>query len=150
MGQFTTEITIDAPVEAVWKVLADIGAIDAWNPGVEHSHVTSYQAQGVGACRRCELGGKNFLDEEVVRWEPNQHLTMRITDTNMPFEHADIHFELQPTGEARTQVTLTPEYKLKFGPLGALLDRLYVQRTYQKGMDSLLAGLKEHLEAEEA
>jgi len=70
MSGFTREITINAPVEQVWEALGDIGSISRWNPGVVRSHVTTEKTKGVGAGRYCNLGGKNYLDEEVVEWEP--------------------------------------------------------------------------------
>jgi len=35
---------------------------------------------------------------------------------------------------------------LKYGVMGELLDRVYVRSSYQKGMESLLAGLKAYVE----
>jgi uncharacterized protein YndB with AHSA1/START domain len=147
MGTFEVQTEINAPVADVWAALADIGSIYQWNPGVKASHATSDEADGMGATRHCDLGGKNFLDEEVVLWEPERKLTMRINDTNMPFDSADIRFTLEPNGDSTT-VTCSPIYKIKYGPIGSLLDRFYVSRTYEKGMEALLAGLKKYVEAE--
>ena len=36
------------------------------------------------------------MHEEVVRHEPGRALTMRITETNLPFQSADIRFTLEP------------------------------------------------------
>lgn len=145
MTTFTTQITIDAPVDAVWRVLADVGEIHQWNPGVVHSHATSEAKSGLGAARYCDLGDNNYLKEEVVQHEPQSRLTMRITDTNMPFESADIHFTLHDRN-GQTMVAVSPEYVIKYGPLGAILDRLYVRQTYRKGMENLLQGLKGYVE----
>lgn len=145
MSNFSTDIKIDAPAKAVWDALADIGSIYRWNPGVVESHATTEETTGLGACRYCDLGGKNYLDEQVVQWQPSEKLTMRITGTNMPFKTADIHFTLQSEGEA-TIVTVAPDYELKFGPLGKLLDTVYVRRTYESGMNDLLQGLKQYVE----
>ena len=145
MGTFATTTTINAPVTAVWQTLADIGTIYQWNPGVQASHLTTEQAEGIGACRTCDLGGSNYLDEQVVTWEPERALTMRITGTNMPFKTADIRFTLQPNGSG-TDVTVSPIYELKYGPVGKLMDRFFVKNTYEKGMRGLLSGLKQHVE----
>ncbi len=145
MGSFATETTINAAADAVWEVLSDIGSIYEWNPGVIQSQATSDTTEGLGATRTCDLGGDNFLDEEVVAWKPGEQLTMRIVGTNLPFETADVRFYLRPEGD-KTVVIVSPEYKLKFGPVGALMDRFYVRGTYQKGMDNLLQGLKEYVE----
>lgn len=148
MTTFTTDITVDAPAEAVWRVLADIGTISQWNPGVVRSHTTSEAESGLGATRYCDLGGDNYLNEEVVQYEAQRKLTMRITDTNMPFETADIHFTLH-SENGQTLVAVSPEYALKYGPLGVILDHLYVRRSYRKGMHNLLQGLKEYVESGE-
>lgn len=148
MSTFSEQIMIRAPREAVWAALADIGKIHEWNPGVRDSRRTSEQAEGVGATRYCDLGGRNYLDESVVVWEPNERLTMRIDRTNLPFARADVRFMLADQDDA-THVTVSPDYALKFGPLGRILDRFFVGPTYAKGMRALLAGLKSHVETRE-
>lgn len=145
MGTFAVQTEINAPVADVWAALADIGSIYKWNPGVKASHATSDETGGMGATRHCDLGGKNFLDEVVVLWEPEHKLTMRINDTNMPFDSADIRFTLEPNGDSTT-VTCSPIYKIKYGSIGSLLDRFYVSGTYEKGMNALLDGLKNYVE----
>ena len=48
-----------------------------------------------------------------------------------------------------TIVTVVPEYALKYGPLGWLLDQLWARRRFKRGMADLLAGLKYHVETGE-
>lgn len=148
-SSFSVSTIINADRAKVWDVLANIGEIHRWNPGVLHSKVTGDLRSGLAAKRLCELPGKRFLDEEVVVWEPQQRLTMRIVDSNLPFRSADIQFELtHGPDEASTQVTVSPEYQLKFGSLGQLLNGLIVGPAYKKGMKDLLLGLKRYLEHE--
>ena len=71
---------------------------------------------------------------------------MRIVDTNMPFETADIRFTLSPVGE-QTEVSVSPVYQLKYGIFGRVLDQVMVKGQYQKGMKSLLQGLKAYVES---
>ena len=143
-NSFTISTCIDASASEVWSVLTDVGNIAQWHPGVKASHLTS-KVQGLGASRHCDLGGKNYLDEQVVIYKPEQHLTFRITKTNLPMT-ADIHFLLTPTARG-TQVEVKPIYQVNHGLLGLLLDMFYVKRNYKKGMQTLLSGLKCHVEA---
>lgn len=145
MAEFARSTLIDAPVDRVWRALDDIAAIEQWNPGVRESRLIGSRPSGEGAARFCDLGGRNYLHEEVVHHEPQRALTMRITETNLPFQHADIRFTLQPHGDG-TRVTVSPVYRLRFGLLGSALDASYVRRTYSRGMAALLAGLKRHVE----
>jgi len=147
MAKFTTSTVIHAPREETWAALADIGSIHVWNPGVKDSHTISEKGSGLGASRHCDLGGRNYLQEEVVEYDQGERLTMRITESNLPFAHADIRFFLKPE-ETSTRVVVQPEYELKFGLVGTLMDRLFVRRRYKKGMQALLRGLKRHVESD--
>lgn len=146
MSTFLVTTTVNAPVADVWAALGDIGGIHKWNPGVRASHTTSEIDSGLGATRYCDLGGKNYLDEEVVLWDPERSLTMRVTDTNLPFKSVDIRFTLEAIGDEATVVTCSPLYAVKYGPIGRVLDRFYLNSTYRKGMENLLAGLKAYVE----
>ena len=146
MATFERRIEIAAPPERVWGILADIGTIADWNPGVLASHLTGEQREGVGAARHCDLGKGNYLDEETVAWEPGRALTLRIVGTNLPFNSADIRFRMVADGHGSV-VTVSPLYELKYGLLGKVLDRVFVRKTYSRGMEALLAGLKRHAEA---
>ena len=145
MSEFKETIEISAAQEHVWEVLADIGTICEWNPGVKDSKQTSPGDVSVGATRHCDLGGRNYLDEEVVEFAPDSHITIRITDTNLPFKSADIRFSLVSAG-ANTLVTVSPDYQLKYGLVGRILDTLVVRSQYRKGMQGLLQGLKARVE----
>ena len=135
-----------APAGNIWAALADIGGIHRWNPGVVDSRETSEGETRLGATRRCDLGGKNYLDEEVVKWTPDREITFRITDTNLPFARADIHFAIEELAGGGSRVSVSPDYALKFGILGRVLDGLVMNRMYRKGMRDLLAGLKAEVE----
>ena len=145
MTSFTETTIIDTPRNDVWSVLADIGSIADWNPGLIASRLTTDEATGLGAGRHCDLTPQQWLDERVVEYEPQARITFRIVDSNLPFAFADIRFTLEPSG-ARTQVTVAPDYKLKYGPIGYVFDRLGGQHMYRKGMRELLRGLKGRVE----
>ena len=145
MSEFEEQVMISVSPEKVWDALADIGNIYEWNPGVVHSEQTTPGEVSVGARRHCNLGGKNYLDEEVVEFERPHKLTIRITDTNLPFQTADIQFRIEPQGD-ETTVMVSPKYQLKFGLLGRLLDLVIVRSLYRKGMRELLHGLKNYVE----
>ena len=70
---------------------------------------------------------------------------MRVTGTNLPFKSADIRFVLENC-DGSTTVCVSPEYALKYGFAGRLLDAIMINRVYRKGMRALLGGLKEHVE----
>ena len=69
MSTFSTRIQINAPKEKVWEVLAELGDVYKWNPGVSHSYSTSESSQGEGVTRHCDLqsSGRNigYLEERL-------------------------------------------------------------------------------------
>lgn len=146
VSTFSERITIDAPRHAVWAALADIGTIAAWHPGLIGSHRTN-DLDGLGGTRHCDISTKHSLTEQVVTFEPASAITFRITGSTLPFKSADIAFTLSDcTQHARTEVSVSPAYTLKYGPIGKILDALTVRRSYRAGMRELLEGLKGHVE----
>ncbi len=146
MATFTESIEIAASPNSVWGTLVDIGSIAEWNPGVVASRCTSGGEVDLGSKRICELGGRNYLDEEVVEFVHQRRIAFRINDTNLPFAHAVIRFTITPAGD-HSYVEVSPEYRLKYGALGKLMDALMVRRMYRAGMVDMLRGLKRYLEA---
>ena len=143
--EFEVNETIDAPVVRVWEALADIGSISRWNPGVSDSRLLTEADTGVGSARHCDLGGRNYLRESVVEFVPHERLTMRVDETNLPFATIDIRFRLADR-DGKTALTVSPIYRMKYGVLGFVADRLLVRRMYTKGMQALAGGLKRHIE----
>ncbi|MCH8901628.1 MAG: SRPBCC family protein [Chloroflexi bacterium] len=149
MSRFSTQVRIDASKEKVWEVLADLGGIYKWNPGVVHSHSTSDSTEGEGAMRHCDLQRKgDYLEERAFDWREGEGYKIDIYETNLPLKRNIVEFTLEADGEG-TIVTVTPDYELKFGPIGVLLDKLFAGRQLRTGMADLLAGLKYHVETGE-
>jgi len=149
MAHFSTQIRINAGKEEVWEVLADFGGIYRWNPGVRHSYSTSESCHGLSATRHCELlKGDDYLDENILEWRDGQSFKVNIYETNLPLQRNIVEFSIEADGSG-TIVTVAPDYALKFGRLGQLMNWIVVQRKFKKGMEDLLAGLKYHIETGE-
>ena len=153
MTTFSTTIKVNAPKEKVWEVLADLGSIYKWNPGVSHSYSTSSETGGEGAMRHCDLqnakgGSIGYLKERAFDWRDGDGFTIDIYESNLPLKRNHVKFDLKSNGDD-TIVTITPDYELKFGPLGVLADLLIGRRMLKKGMADMAAGLKHHIETGE-
>ena len=141
---FTETIRIEASIQDVWAILADVGGIADWNPGLIGSQTTN-DIQGLGAARHCIIDARHNLDEEVVHFEPEHAITFRITRSTLPIQSADIKFALAGAGK-QTDVSVSPSYRLKYGVFGRLIDAMIVSKAYRRGMRDLLWGLKVHAE----
>ncbi len=144
----TSTVWIDAPVETVWSVLADLGSIDKWNPGVADSHSTSETTQGDGATRHCDLDDKNYLEERAFDWREGEGFKIDVTETSLPLKSNIVTFAIATEADG-TRVTVTADYVLKFGPIGAIMDVLFAKRQAQQGFDGMMTGLKYHVETGE-
>ena len=76
--EINKQLTIDAPVERVWSILADdFEHVYDWATGLESSDPNPKaprQADGNAGGRVCEAPGFGFSDERVVAYEPEQHV----------------------------------------------------------------------------
>jgi uncharacterized protein YndB with AHSA1/START domain len=149
MSRVTASVYIDAPSEAVWEVLADLGGISRWNPGVAESRLTSEQANGEGATRHCDLQNpRGYLEERAFNWRDHEGYSIDVTASNFPLKRSVVEFSIHPESDG-TRAIVMVDYALKYGPLGVLADALLVRRKYRRGFDNLLAGLKYHIETGE-
>ena len=144
----TSNVNIDAPPDKVWSVLADLGSIYKWNPGVAKSHTTSELTQGEGATRHCDLDDKNYLKERAFDWREGESFKIDVFESTLPLASNIVTFRVAPAGDG-TRVSVTADYKLKFGPVGALMDLLFAKRQFQQAFDGMMAGLKHHIETGE-
>ncbi len=147
MAKVTAEVLIDAPAQKVWEVLADFGGIYKWAPGITNSYSTSESNGGPEASRHCDIAGFGSVEEYVAEWTEGTGFGYRATPVG-------------PIGESLSRWSVTPqgnkalahgdlEYTVRFGPIGALMHKLFMRRALQKGMRKALAGLKHRVETGE-
>ena len=143
MPKLTDTILIDASKERVWETIADLGGIQSFHPGVSRSYYLTDQREGLGASRRCELLPMGTVDETAVDWQQGREFTLAITPGPKapPFKHANGRMWIEEQGTG-TLVGLEIEYRLKFGPLGRLLNHLMVEPQFRKVVPRVLNGLK--------
>ena len=139
------QILINAPVDAVWKVLADLAAVQNYNPGVASARIVSERGDGVGAARRCELKPKGWVEERVWEFSPPRSLGLEVTASEWPLVFMKWKTELERDGES-TRVTQELHYELKFGPIGALLNALVMRRKLNQSVRAVFDNLKRYVE----
>jgi carbon monoxide dehydrogenase subunit G len=150
MSQFNSEIEINAPREKVWAVLADLGAIQNFNPGVKKSYYTSEAREGVGAARVCEFRPIGAVEESALDWQEGKSFTLdvRPLEKAPPFKKATARFQLDSVGQ-KTRVAVDINYTLRFGLLGQLLDAVMFRPQFGKAAPEILLGLKHYVETGE-
>lgn len=142
-------ICIQAPPEQVWEALTQLDALPEYDPGIAKSVLRSDKRSGLGADRQCDIKAGGWFRERVTVWEPGRELEFTLYDCTLPVRRLRHHYTL--TAEhGGTRVDQTQEYTLKYGPVGAILDALFVKRKWDAGVKSFFAGLKQYVESRRA
>jgi hypothetical protein len=129
----------------VWVLLADLEAVQRYNPGVRAARIQGDQRTGIGASRVCELLPKGRVVERVTHWEDGRALGLEVAESDWPIHFMRWVTRVEPL-EGRTRITQELEYRVKFGPLGWLLDRVAMERRLRSNLDGIFASLVKHAE----
>lgn len=135
-----------ASPQAVWDLLADLGALSSWADGIDHSCLLHHGPDGgaVGAARRVQIGG-NTVVEHVTEFDPPHTLAYDIEGLPPRLRTVANRWMLRAVGDA-TAVTLISTVQAAPG-LPAHLAEWAAVRLLAKQSDGLLAGLARRLES---
>jgi hypothetical protein len=139
------EIQATCPPERVWALLADLEAVEQYNPGVRRAAIEGPQRTGVGARRACDLLPKGRVIERVTHWEDGCALGLEVAESDWPIHFMRWVTRVEPQGTG-ARITQSLEYRVKFGPLGWLLDRMVMKRKLTATLDAVFASLVRHAE----
>lgn len=146
MTTLQNEITINAPIEKIWEALTDIERLDQYDPTVKKSTAVTPEKKGIGAKRKVDmLDGKNWFEEKVTLFEPNQSLEYELTACSFPVHKLKHTYNFEKLGNL-VKVKQTMKYQMKYGFLGKIMDALMVRKKSDTGIKKFLAGLKEYSE----
>jgi len=146
MTTLHNEITIKASPEKIWNILANLDLLDKYDPTVKKSTVVSPEKMGMDAKRKVDmLDGKNWFEEKITVFKPNETITIQLTDCSFPIKGLKHTYSFEKMG-AETRVKQVMEYTVKFGVVGKLLDRLMIRRQTDGGIKKFFSGLKQFVE----
>lgn len=121
MTTLKNEITIDAPIEKIWEALSVIENLDKFDPTVKKATAITNNKSGLNAKRKVDmLDGKNWFEEKVTKYEPNNALTYQLTDCSFPIDGLAHSYTVEKIGN-QIKVKQVMQYKVKFGILGKLM-----------------------------
>jgi carbon monoxide dehydrogenase subunit G len=151
MTTITREVWVDAPKDKVWTALADFGNISIFNPTVPNSYLTSEQTDGVGTTRHCDLNVAGAsVEERIVQWQDGKMMQIEIYagKKTPPFKTALASISVKEE-KGGTRVRGTFDYKMNYGPIGALMDAALIKSQFGKAWGGIFAGLKHYIETGE-
>ena len=146
MATIHNEIIVNASVEKVWSILTDLELLEKYDPTVKKSTLISTEKTGIGAKRKVDmLDGKNWFDEKVTVFKPNEALTYQLTECSFPIKELRHSYDFERIGN-QTKVKQVMEYTVKFGLLGKLLDSMMIRKQSDGGIKKFFGGLKAYAE----
>jgi ribosome-associated toxin RatA of RatAB toxin-antitoxin module len=148
MATIHNEIIVNASIDKVWNMLTDLELLDKYDPTVKKSTLVSTDKTGIGAKRKVlMLDGKNWFDEKVTVFKPNEAITYQLTDCSFPIKGLQHSYSFEKIGN-QTKVKQVMEYTVKFGLLGKLLDAIMIRKQSDSGIKKFFAGLKSYAETQ--
>ena len=146
MATIQNAIIVNASIEKLWSILTDLELLDKYDPTVKKSTLVSTEKTGLGAKRKVlMLDGKNWFDEKVTVFKPNEALTYLLTGCSFPIKELKHSYSFEKIGN-QTKVKQVMEYTVKFGLLGKLLDSLMIRKQSDSGIRKFFGGLKTYAE----
>ncbi len=105
------------------------------------------EGMGVGTTFRIigDFSGKRLeWDCETTEFIRNEKITAKQIEG--PFKRWQITNEFKALGDNLTRMTMTVDYVMPFGPLGAILDKAKFAKSAEKGMETALYNVRGLLE----
>ena len=131
-------ITINRPVDDVFRVLTTPEETPKWSSSAVEEALTSPGPVGIGSTRRAvvrSFGGRTTTNETVVtEFEPNRKVAMRSISAPVPFEAAWSFTDVP--GGTRVDWTWSFAFAGAFKVLGPAFGS-YFRRSLQKDLDRL-------------
>ena len=145
MTELHHEIKINAPVEKVWRTLADLESVKFTNTLVKTVKVISKNKEGVGSARHCDFKDGKFVEERVTAFKPNKLISFELYKHQWPLVFMRWTNILEKQGNTTLLVSDT-EYELKFGIVGKIMNALIMRRKFSQIIDDALGKLKRYIE----
>ena len=148
MTQINYSVTINAQNSKVWDMIADLGYIQNWNPGVTKSYYNTEKVNGVGAGRICELAPMGKIEEIATHWEEGKSLTLEIAPVEKvpPFKNCTAEITLNELSNDKQEVHFEMKYEMGLGLIGKAMNSMMVKKNFITGVSGLMEGLKVHVE----
>lgn len=146
MADISRDRTIKAPVQAIWDVLADFGALSEWSANADHSCILNHGRDGapLGTTRRVQIGRNTFV-ECITEFDAGTALAYTVEGLPTRVRHVANRWTLRPVGDDATAVTLTSSVEIGADPVSRGAEWV-VCRGMARESDAMLAGLAHRLE----
>lgn len=125
-------------LEACWERFRDLTRAKDYVPGLTDTYLTTDLKEGVGASRVVCHEQFGDMNETVIVWDEGVGMTIRLHKGDKPatpFKEASFRYEFRDAGEPDAcEIHTSLTYTLPGGPLGRLLDKLFLGRLFARNV----------------
>lgn len=145
MTEVRSQLKIDASAERILEVLADSVQVSRWLPQPVGAGTPGPDAEEIASPRHYHYDLFSTLKERATEWEAGRNYAYEIENFG-PIKSAYVSFYATRVADG-TLLTQTVNFQMKYGPMGAALDRLIFRPEFQRQMEANLQSLKNYVEA---
>jgi len=130
---------LDAPIDAVWRILRDFNGHDRWHPAVDRSTLDGgRRTDQIGAVRNFALtSGERVREVLLARSDREHRLCYAIVDSDLALQDYVAELSLKPVTDGdRTFWSWKSRFRAPPGKEGALA-RLVAEGVYEAGFEGL-------------
>jgi len=138
-------IDINASKAKTWAVLADFANLH-WTQTVKKVRYTNEKRGNVGMARHCDLSDGGYIVERITQWNEGNGYTYAIDDARDPVTPNSYVVWSLSGDDRQSKVTFEVNYQLKYGILGAIMNRLIAKKKFSKQIALFMGELKTHME----
>ena len=141
MNSLTKKILINAPIEKIWGILADVSRMSEWVDGVKESERTGEVCEGKGVRWResCVLDRQHIeVEHEMKEWEP---MKRAVIQSVLPMNGS--MRRTHDFAEKQEGVEVTAEFSWDLGIAGMLLGEQKVRGILDQSFENTLENWKE-------
>ncbi len=141
MPRIEVTTTIDAPPEAVWARIEDVGTHVDWMADAEAIRFTSNQTSGVGTTFDCDtkVGPLKLTDAmAITEWDPGRSMGVR----HEGLVTGEGRFTLTAAGEGQTEFAWAERLRFPWwmgGPVGGAIGAPVLKAIWRKNLKRLKA-----------
>ncbi len=142
-------LRVEMPREKAWEILRDFSLAHNYVPGLVKSEINTEQTAGVGASRKVYQSETRGIDETIIEWNEGYGFLIRLHKGDQgappPFTEGHFRYAIEDDGDA-TKLTNSLIYTLRWGALGAFLDRLFLNRIMTGVIRDVTLSMKQYYE----
>ncbi len=141
MNSLKKQILVNAPIEKIWAILADVARTPEWVDGVKESERTGAVPEGKGARwhESCVLDRQHIeIEHEMKVWEP---MIRAVIQSVLPMNGSmtrTLTFSPKPEG-----IEIAAEFLWDLGIAGMLLGEEKVRNILDQSFENTLANWKD-------